>query len=191
MTLYTNLKGTINLNQDNKYKFNISNDNYKGKKKYRCIEYKNSTLKNNEKCLAYFVSENDIFTNYCNPHHSNNKYYTIELERNQTLKYVKEEISKSPNKYALNPKMIYNQVKANHPNISTNFNSLKQNIYNYIKKEKEPEAKSFDAMNWEHPFFTNLNGENLLISHSNYGFIFQNRHKAELCSLYPDRFFFR
>ena len=56
LSLYTNLRGTINLNQDNKYKFYISNDNYKGKRKYRCIEYKNSTLKNNEKCLAYFVS---------------------------------------------------------------------------------------------------------------------------------------
>ena len=63
--------------------------------------------------------------------------------------------------------MIYNQVKANHPNISTNFNSLKQNIYNYIEKEKKPEAKSFEAINLEHPFFTNLNGENLLISRSN------------------------
>ena len=29
-------------------------------------EYKNSTLKNKEKYLAYFVSENDIFTNDCN-----------------------------------------------------------------------------------------------------------------------------
>ena len=77
LSLFTNLKGSINLNQDNKYKFYIFNDNYKGKRKYRLIEYKNSTLKNKEICLAYFVSENDRFTKDCNPHHSNHKYYTI------------------------------------------------------------------------------------------------------------------
>ena len=51
------------------------------------------------------------------------------------MQYIKKEISNSPNKYSINPRTIYNNVKANHPNITTKYNSIKQNIYNYIEKE--------------------------------------------------------
>ena len=57
LNLYQNNNGIYNLSQDNKYKFYIANDEHKGKIKYRCIEYKNSTLRNKEKCQAYFVTQ--------------------------------------------------------------------------------------------------------------------------------------
>ena len=51
------------------------------------------------------------------------------------MQYIKKEISNSPNKYSINPRTIYNNVKANNPNITTKYHSIWQNIYNYIEKE--------------------------------------------------------
>ena len=189
LNIYQNQNGTFNLSQDNKYKFYIANNNHKGKIKYRCIEYKNSTLEIKEKCLAYFVTENDNFTNDYNANHTEHKFYTLEIEKANTLKYIKDEISRSPNKYHINPKLIYNNVKTSHPNITNNYYSIRQNIYNYIEKEREPEPKSFNDINWNHPFFTDINGENMLVSHSDLGIILQTREQAELCSLYQKDFF--
>ena len=70
LIIYQNQKGTFNLSQDNKYKFYISNNIHKGKIKYRYIKYKNSTLENKEKCLSYFVIENDKYTNDYNSNHT-------------------------------------------------------------------------------------------------------------------------
>lgn len=82
-------------------------------------------LPNKEKCLAYFVREDGIFTDDYNAHHSEHKYYSIEIERGNLLKYIKNEISKSPNKYNINPKIIYNNVKALHPNITNKYNDIR------------------------------------------------------------------
>ena len=89
------------------------------------------------------------------------------------MNYIKEEISKSPNKYSVNPLTIDNNVKANHPNITTKFHSIRQTIYNYIEKEKEYKPKSFNQIKWNHLFFKDINGEPMLVSHSDYGFIFK------------------
>ena len=189
LNLYQNQNGTYNLSQDNKYKF-YANDDHKGKIKYRCIEYKNSTLNNKEKCQAYFVTQDGTFIEDYNSNHSEHKFYNIEIERSMTLKYIKDEISRSPNKYNIDPKTIFNNIKSQYPNISNNYYSYRQNIYNYIEKERDPEPKSFDDINWDHPFFSDLNGENMLVSHSELGIVLQTREQAELCSLYQERYFF-
>ena len=129
LNIYQNQNGSYNLSQDNKYKFYISNDNHKGRLKYRYIEKKNSTLPNNEKCLVYFVSEDGIFKDDYNTHHSEHKYYNMEIERGKTLQYLKDEVSRSPNKYNINPKNIYNNVKTLHPNIT------KLSYIVYIKRD--------------------------------------------------------
>ena len=125
LNIYQNKNGSYNLSQDNKYKFYIANDNHKGRIKYRCNEYKNSTLPNKEKCLANFVREDGIFTDDYNSHHSEHKYYSIENERGKLLKYVKDEIAKSPNKYNINPKIIFNNAQALHPNITSKYNDIR------------------------------------------------------------------
>lgn len=53
------------------------------------------------------------------------------------MKYIKQEISNSPNKYIINSRTIYNNIKVKHPNITTKYHSIRQNICNYIEKEKE------------------------------------------------------
>ena len=62
--------------------------NHKGKIKYRCIECKNNTLEEKEKCLAYFTLDNKEFTNGYNANHTPHKYYTSVLERNNTMIYI-------------------------------------------------------------------------------------------------------
>lgn len=48
----------------------------------------------------------------------------------------------------------------------TKFHSIRQTIYNYIEKDNEPEPKSINQINWNHPFFVDINGEPMLVSHS-------------------------
>ena len=58
------------------------------------------------------------------------------------LKYLKEEVSKSPNKYNISPKNIYiYNIRAFHLNLINKYNDIYQNIYNYIEKAREPEPK--------------------------------------------------
>ena len=107
------------------------------------MEYKNITLQNKEKCLAYFVSEDGIFADDYYAYHSEPKYYNIEIERGKMLKYLKDVVSISPCKYNINCKNIFNNVKALLLNLTNKYNDISQNIYKYIEKAREHEIKVF------------------------------------------------
>ena len=47
------------------------------------------------------MTESDNFTNDYNANHTEHKFYTLEIEKANTLKYIKDKISRSPNKYLL------------------------------------------------------------------------------------------
>ena len=69
----------------------------------------------------YFVTENDKFIDNYNANHTQHKYYILEIEKVNKLKYIKEKISKSPNKCAINPKLIYTNIKVWYPNTTNSF----------------------------------------------------------------------
>lgn len=146
--------------------YSIYNKNEKNQFKYRCVEYKNPTNANKTSCQAYFTVINNIFIRDYNAIHNNHKLYFIEMERLKTRKYLKDEVEYSPNKYSINPKNKYNNMKVQHPEINIHFNSLKQTIRNYIANQRPSEPETFDQINWNHELFTDLSGQRLYVSHN-------------------------
>ena len=137
------------------------------------MEYKNPTSVNKTRCQAYFTIINNTFTGDYNATHNNDKLYYIEMERLKEIKYLKDEVEHSPNKYSINLKNIYNNMKVQHPEINISFNSLKQNIRNYIANQRPHEPETFEQINWNHELFTDLAKDYMYPTMKNKGLLFK------------------
>ena len=69
---------------------------------------------------------------------------------------------KSPNKYTIRPKDIYDKTKLEHPNLKISYNKCKQNICHYIESERTLEPNSLNEIDLNNDIFKEDDGTPLI-----------------------------